>query len=212
MYRAAVTVNRIFCSSAGEFQPRSNRIWKGADLLMEIVSGDPKDRKARLRGQARGLCSDERRGVLDCRSGARTVTVHRLDGDATPFRVNSAQARPRNRPCCQDSPSMSRHYSPSRIRSRSEPVRCQQREMRVPRLSASTLIRRYAAWKIMPGVSAARSTTVRTILTRGGVTRLQIDRQAANLDEALASAIQNAERRPDGGPRRNERLEVPQIV
>jgi Uma2 family endonuclease len=27
------------------FNLRSNRIWKGADLLMEIVSGDPKDRK-----------------------------------------------------------------------------------------------------------------------------------------------------------------------
>jgi Uma2 family endonuclease len=27
------------------FHLRSNRIWKGADLLMEIVSGDPKDRK-----------------------------------------------------------------------------------------------------------------------------------------------------------------------
>ena len=33
-----------------------------------------------------------------------------------------------------------------------------------------------------------------SILTRDGVTRLQIDRHAANLDEALASAIQSAER------------------
>jgi hypothetical protein len=32
-----------------------------------------------------------------------------------------------------------------------------------------------------------------SILTRDGVTRLQFDRHAANLDEALASAIQSAE-------------------
>lgn len=33
-----------------------------------------------------------------------------------------------------------------------------------------------------------------SILTRDGVTRLQFDRQAPNLDEALASAIQSVER------------------
>jgi hypothetical protein len=33
-----------------------------------------------------------------------------------------------------------------------------------------------------------------SILTRDGVTRLQFDRHAANLDEALASAIQSVER------------------
>jgi hypothetical protein len=33
-----------------------------------------------------------------------------------------------------------------------------------------------------------------SILTRGGVTRLQFDRHAASLDEALASAIQSVER------------------
>jgi hypothetical protein len=33
-----------------------------------------------------------------------------------------------------------------------------------------------------------------SILTRDGVTRLQFDRQASNLDEALASAIQSVER------------------
>ncbi len=27
------------------FRLRSNRIWKGADIVMEVVSGDPKDRK-----------------------------------------------------------------------------------------------------------------------------------------------------------------------
>ena len=33
-----------------------------------------------------------------------------------------------------------------------------------------------------------------SILTRDGVTRIQFDREAANLDEALASAIQSVER------------------
>lgn len=33
-----------------------------------------------------------------------------------------------------------------------------------------------------------------SILTRDGVARLQFDRQASNLDEALASAIQNVEK------------------
>jgi hypothetical protein len=33
-----------------------------------------------------------------------------------------------------------------------------------------------------------------SILTRDGVTHLQFDREAANLDEALASAIQSVER------------------
>jgi hypothetical protein len=33
-----------------------------------------------------------------------------------------------------------------------------------------------------------------SILTREGITRLQFDRDAANLDEALASAIQSVER------------------
>lgn len=33
-----------------------------------------------------------------------------------------------------------------------------------------------------------------SILTRDGITRLQFDRDAANLDEALASAIQSVER------------------
>lgn len=32
-----------------------------------------------------------------------------------------------------------------------------------------------------------------SILTRDGITRLQFDRDAANLDDALASAIQNVE-------------------
>jgi hypothetical protein len=52
-----------------------------------------------------------------------------------------------------------------------------------------------------------------SILTRDGVTRLQFDRQASNLDEALASAIQGAERAGFAVARVEiERDEVPQIA
>jgi len=52
-----------------------------------------------------------------------------------------------------------------------------------------------------------------SILTRNGVTRLQFDRQATNLDEALASAIQSVERSGLAVARVEiERDEVPQIV
>jgi hypothetical protein len=52
-----------------------------------------------------------------------------------------------------------------------------------------------------------------SILTRDGVTRLQFDRQAANLDEALASAIQSVERVGLAVSRVEiERDEVPQIA
>jgi hypothetical protein len=52
-----------------------------------------------------------------------------------------------------------------------------------------------------------------SILTRDGVTRLQFDRQAANLDGALASAIQSVERAGLAVARVEiERHEVPQIA
>jgi hypothetical protein len=52
-----------------------------------------------------------------------------------------------------------------------------------------------------------------SILTRSGVTRLQFDRHAANLDEALASAIQSVERAGLIVARVEiERHEVPQIA
>jgi hypothetical protein len=52
-----------------------------------------------------------------------------------------------------------------------------------------------------------------SILTRDGVTRLQFDRQASNLDEALASAIQGVERAGLMVARVEiERDEVPQIA
>jgi len=52
-----------------------------------------------------------------------------------------------------------------------------------------------------------------SILTRDGVTRLQFDRQASNLDEALASAIESVERGGFAVARVEiERHEVPQIA
>jgi hypothetical protein len=52
-----------------------------------------------------------------------------------------------------------------------------------------------------------------SILTCGGVTRLQFDRQASNLDEALASAIQSVERTGLAVARVEiERHEIPQIA
>lgn len=52
-----------------------------------------------------------------------------------------------------------------------------------------------------------------SILTREGVTRIQFDREAANLDEALASAIQNVELAGLAVVRvAIERHEVPQIA
>ncbi len=52
-----------------------------------------------------------------------------------------------------------------------------------------------------------------SILTRDSVTRLQFDRQAANLDEALASAIQSVEHAGLTVARVEiERHEVPQIA
>jgi hypothetical protein len=52
-----------------------------------------------------------------------------------------------------------------------------------------------------------------SILTCGGVTKVQFGREAPNLDEALASAIQNVERAGLAVARVEiERHEVPQIV
>jgi hypothetical protein len=52
-----------------------------------------------------------------------------------------------------------------------------------------------------------------SILTRDGVTRLQFDRQASNLDEALATAIQSVERAGLAVARVEiERHEIPQTA
>ncbi|MEX2315514.1 MAG: hypothetical protein WD669_00065 [Pirellulales bacterium] len=52
-----------------------------------------------------------------------------------------------------------------------------------------------------------------SVLTRDGITMLQFDRHASNLDAALASAIENVEHAGFGVARVEiERHEVPQIV
>jgi Uma2 family endonuclease len=59
---------------------RSNRIWKGADLLMEIVSGDPKDRKRDFEDK---LIDYAATGVAEywiIDPQERRVILHRLDG------------------------------------------------------------------------------------------------------------------------------------
>ncbi|MEX0613734.1 MAG: Uma2 family endonuclease [Pirellulales bacterium] len=63
------------------FHLRSNRIWKGADLVMEIVSGDPKDRKRDYEDKLRDYAETKvaEYWIVDFEHG--TVTVHRLDGD-----------------------------------------------------------------------------------------------------------------------------------
>ena len=63
------------------FQLRSNRIWKGADLVMEVVSGDPKDRKRDYEDKLRDYAETKvaEYWIVDFEHG--TVTVHRLEGD-----------------------------------------------------------------------------------------------------------------------------------
>jgi Uma2 family endonuclease len=64
------------------FHLRSNRIWKGADLVMEVVSGDPKDRQ---RDYEDKLLDYAATGIAEywiVDFERRTVTVHRLDDDS----------------------------------------------------------------------------------------------------------------------------------
>jgi Uma2 family endonuclease len=60
---------------------RSNRIWKGADLLMEIVSGDPKDRKRDYEDKLSDYAATQVAEYWIVDPEIHTVTVHRLDGD-----------------------------------------------------------------------------------------------------------------------------------
>jgi Uma2 family endonuclease len=60
---------------------RSNRIWKGADLLMEIVSGDPKDRKRDYEDKLIDYAAAKIAEYWIVDPERRTVAVHRLDGD-----------------------------------------------------------------------------------------------------------------------------------
>ena len=60
---------------------RSNRIWNGADLLMEIVSGDPKDRKRDYEDKLADYTATKVAEYWIIDPELHTVTIHRLDGD-----------------------------------------------------------------------------------------------------------------------------------
>jgi Uma2 family endonuclease len=60
---------------------RSNRIWKGADLLMEIVSGDPKDRKRDYEDKLADYAETKVSEYWIIDPELQTVTVHRLEGE-----------------------------------------------------------------------------------------------------------------------------------
>ncbi len=63
------------------FHLRSNRIWNGADLLMEIVSGDPKDRQRDYQDKLTDYAGAKISEYWIVDFERRIVTVHRLDGD-----------------------------------------------------------------------------------------------------------------------------------
>lgn len=63
------------------FHLRSNRIWQGANLLMEVVSGDPKDRKRDYEDKIADYAATGVAEYWIVDPERRTVTVHRLDGE-----------------------------------------------------------------------------------------------------------------------------------
>jgi Uma2 family endonuclease len=63
------------------FHLRSNRIWKGADLVMEVVSPDPKDRQMDYEDKIRDYAEAKVAEYWIVDFDRRTVTVHRLDDD-----------------------------------------------------------------------------------------------------------------------------------
>ena len=63
------------------FHLRSNRIWNGADLVMEIVSGDPMDRQRDYEDKLRDYAETKIAEYWIVDFERRTLTVHRLDGE-----------------------------------------------------------------------------------------------------------------------------------
>ena len=63
------------------FHARHNRVWDGADLVMEVVSDDPKDH---VRDYQQKLADYAEAKIVECwivDPERRTVIVHRLDGE-----------------------------------------------------------------------------------------------------------------------------------
>ena len=63
------------------FHLRTNRIWNGADLVMEVVSPDPKDRQRDYEDKLRDYAETKIAEYWIVDFDRRIVTVHRLDGD-----------------------------------------------------------------------------------------------------------------------------------
>jgi Uma2 family endonuclease len=63
------------------FQLRSNRIWKGADLVMEVVSGDPKDRQRDYEDKLHDYAEANVAEYWIVDFDRKNVTVHRLQGE-----------------------------------------------------------------------------------------------------------------------------------
>ena len=85
---------------------RSNRIWKGADLLMEVVSGDPKDRKRDYEDKLIDYAAANVAEYWIVDPELRIVIVHGLDGMVSPSRASTAWANMRRHHCCPDLQSM----------------------------------------------------------------------------------------------------------
>jgi Uma2 family endonuclease len=63
------------------FHLRTNRIWQGADLVMEVVSGDPKDRQRDYEDKVRDYAEAKVAEYWIVDPDRQSVVVHRLDGD-----------------------------------------------------------------------------------------------------------------------------------
>jgi Uma2 family endonuclease len=62
-------------------QARHNRAWEGADLVMEVVSGDPKDRQRDYQEKLLAYAEAKVAEYWIVDYERRVVVVHRLDGD-----------------------------------------------------------------------------------------------------------------------------------
>jgi Uma2 family endonuclease len=62
------------------FHLRSNRIWKGADLVVKVVSGDPKDRERDYEDKLRDYAESGIAEYWIVDYDRQIVIVHRLDG------------------------------------------------------------------------------------------------------------------------------------